>query len=225
MVDRLENKETEKALTVVDLDGTYVTANTLREYILTGLRHHLRHGRLWPSIRISALMALRILRLVSHKTMKFGCLAALSSISNDRRFHDDFSEQMRASVNDAVAAYLETKRRQGHAILLATAAPDCYVPLIWDGDYVATASADNADRTECRGEEKLRRVLDYARAHNCRIDTVITDHPDDAPLLRYNSAGTNILVRPSDKTLRFFRELEPAHFLLIEQVDKLGVAR
>lgn len=222
MVDRLTNKETEKALTVVDLDGTYVTCNTLREYILTGLKHHLRRSHLLSSIKVSALMALRVLRLISHKTMKFGCLAALAK---DSGFHAVFAAKMRASVNNEVVAIIESKRAEGHAVLLATAAPDFYVPLIWDGDYVATASVDNPDRTECRGEEKLRRVLEYARANGCHIDTVISDHHDDAPLLRYNSDGTNILVRPSDKTLRFFGELEPTHFLLIEQVDKLGVAR
>jgi len=68
----------------------------------------------------------------------------------------------------------------GGRVLLATAASEVYVPDIWEGDYVCT---DAACDVECRGAAKVRRVLDYAAAHGCRLDIVVTDHPDDLPLL------------------------------------------
>lgn len=221
MVDRHAQKQADP-LTVVDLDGTYVSCNTLERYIMIGLKHHLCRFRIFSACGIIMAVALRRLRLISHPAMKFTCLHLLAS---DRRFHEEFVREVRGCIDPKVKSLIESRRQSGHKILLATAAPDIYVPLLWEGDFVATHTEDNPERTECRGEEKLRRILSYANTGRCYIDTVITDHMDDAPLLEYNRAGTNILVSPSDKTLCFFRELKPTHFFLIDQLDKLGVSR
>ena len=221
MVNRCPNTKL-RPLTVVDLDGTLVRCNTLERYIVIGLRHNLKHLRLFVAARIALLIALRKLRLISHHAMKFSCLSLLSG---ERSFHGKFANDVLASVNNSVIDLINQKSREGQMILLATAAPDFYVPLLWHGDYVATQTKNNPDQTECRGEEKLSRVIEFASAHNLFIDTVISDHHDDAPLFRYNTDGSNVLVNPTDKTLRFFREFQPTKFFLIEQIDDLGIAR
>lgn len=221
MVDRHAEKQA-IPLTVVDLDGTYVSCNTLERYIMIGLKHHLCRFRLFSAIGVIMMVTLRRLRFISHTAMKFTCLRLLDS---DRSFHGKFVNDVLKHLNTDVKSLLDDRRQSGHRILLATAAPDLYVPMIWDGDFVATQTENNPEHLECRGEEKLRLIIRYASANSCFIDTVITDHHDDAPLLEYNHAGTNILVRPSCRTLRFFREFKPAHFLLIEDTDKLGIAR
>ncbi|MDE5555267.1 MAG: hypothetical protein K2J10_08820, partial [Muribaculaceae bacterium] len=93
------------------------------------------------------------------------------------------------------------------------------------GNFVATQFQPNEPLTECMGEEKLRRVKQWLADNDCRLDCVVTDHKDDAPLLHFNSEGHNILVNPSASTLRFLRELEPTHFLLIEELGDFGVAK
>ncbi len=73
---------------------------------------------------------------------------------------------------------------------------------------------------ECRGEAKLQAVRRFIEEHGLRIGYMLTDHLDDAPLMRFNAAagGTNVLVAPDERTLRFFRQLEPTEFLFIEQI-------
>lgn len=147
--------------------------------------------------------------------MKFN---ALRLIGRDTELLKSFGAGIKKSVNNDVRRFLDRRRAAGDRILLASAAADFYISAIWDGEYVATAMDDNAGRLECRGGEKLRRVCLWLEANGLKLNYVLTDHHDDAPLMQANKTGENILVKPSDKTLRFFRELEPTHFFLIEEL-------
>ncbi len=157
----------------VDLDGTLVRGNTLHEYIRCGLRH----GGIRSRLRILAALTLRRLRVSSHVAMKRRVLAA---IRPDAAFVADFRGRVDAMRRPEVDALMRRHREAGGIVVLATAASELYVPLIWDGDSVST---DARCAVECRGAEKLRRVLSYAEARGARLDTVVTDHPDDMPLL------------------------------------------
>ena len=220
MVDR--QLDSRAGATVVDLDGTYSRLNTLRAYISLGVRHLLSRGRIVSASAVAALVAMRRLRLISHRTMKFN---ALKLIGKDQELLESFGEQINKSLNSDVTRFLAQRRAAGDRILLASAAADFYIPAVWDGEFVATASEGNPARLECRGDEKLRRVNQWLESNGLRLNYVLTDHHDDAPLLKANSTGENILVNPSEKTLRFFRELEPTHFLLIEELADDVVTR
>lgn len=220
MVDR--QLDSRAGATVVDLDGTYSRLNTLRTYISLGVRHLLSRGRIVSVSAVAALVAMRRLRLISHRTMKFN---ALKLIGKDQELLESFGEQINKSLNSDVTRFLAQRRAAGDRILLASAAADFYIPAVWDGEFVATATDGNPARLECRGDEKLRRVNQWLESNGLRLNYVLTDHHDDAPLLKANSTGENILVNPSEKTLRFFRELEPTHFLLIEELADDVVTR
>jgi hypothetical protein len=62
-------------------------------------------------------------------------------------------------------------------------------------------SSSHHHPVECRGEEKLRRTMEWINARGGRLDVVITDHTDDLPLLRANTSGTNYLVRGMEITI------------------------
>lgn len=220
MVDR--QLDSRAGATVVDLDGTYSRLNTLRTYISLGVRHLLSRGRIVSASAVAALVAMRRLRLISHRTMKFN---ALKLIGKDQELLESFGEQINKSLNSDVTRFLAQRRAAGDRILLASAAADFYIPAVWNGEFVATASDGNPARLECRGDEKLRSVNQWLESNGLRLNYVLTDHHDDAPLLKANSTGENILVNPSEKTLRFFRELEPTHFLLIEELADDVVTR
>ena len=159
----------------VDLDGTLLRGNSLHEYIRCGLRH----GSAAVRLRIAVALALRRLRLSSHLAMKRRVLRA---IHPDAAFADDFRRCIAAMRRPQVEALIKAHQDAGGIVLLATAATELYIPLIWEGDSVST-DADCA--VECRCEEKLRRVLGYARSHGTELKAVVTDHPDDLPLLTY----------------------------------------
>lgn len=170
-------------LMAVDLDGTLVDGNTLHIYIRAAVSEMLRNLRVADLGYTFGMLALRRLGLVSHRTMKFGIFARIHHTpALSRRFEREVRRRMR----DDVARLIERKRAEGYHILLATAAPAHYVGLVWQGDYVATDMdcGSNPERTECRGDEKLRRVLDYASARGLTLAAAVSDDTDDdAPLL------------------------------------------
>ncbi len=180
-------------LVAVDLDGTLVRGNTLHIYIRCGLREMLRRGRLARLGRCMALLAARKGGLISHVDMKFGIFAL---IEPDEMLCRMFVAEVAKRFNERVQAMIAGYMAAGCRILLATAAPAQYVPLIWKGDFVATDmdAVRNPERTECRGLEKLRRVMDFAVLHGLRLQTAISDDAeDDAPILE--AAEKGILVK------------------------------
>lgn len=180
-------------LLAVDLDGTYVAGNTLHIYFRCGLRDLWRRRRLGALARCACLLGARAARLVSHRAMKFGVFAAIEPTAELRR---DFAARVGARLSEEVDREIRSYREKGYAVLLATAAPAEYVPLIWPGDFVATdmSASGNPGRVECRGGEKLRRVQEYAAARGLRLGAAISDdEQDDAPLLE--AAEERILVK------------------------------
>lgn len=182
-------------LVALDLDGTLVCGNTLHIYIRCGLRQMLRRGRMLRLARSLGLLLARKAGLVSHVDMKFGIF---SLIEPDERLCRAFARIVAGQMNGHVKAKVEDYRTSGCRILLATAAPAQYVPLIWEGDFVATDmdTSRNRSRKECRGQEKLRRVRAYAEKNGLRLQTAISDDAvDDAPLLE--AAEERVLVKRS----------------------------
>ncbi len=179
----------------VDLDGTLVTGNSLHLYIRCGLSDALRRGDLWRATRILGAIAMRKTGFWSHLAMK---RSVLKTIRPNRRIMDVFKARFEAMLSTRVMSLINDARGQGTTVLLATAAPDVYVSQVWDGDFVAT---DSESQRECRGEEKRRRVLEYASEHGLSLTAVVTDHHDDLPLLAVESVRERYLISPSAETL------------------------
>lgn len=172
-----------RPLVAVDLDGTLVDGNTLHLYIRAAIGEMMRGWRVGALGYTLGMLALRRLGLVSHRTMKFGIFGRIRHTPGlARRFAREAGCRRRADV-DALIGRL---REGGYEVLLATAAPAQYVRLLWQGDFVATDmdAATNPGRTECRGDEKLRRVATYAAARGLTLTAAVSDDlTDDAPLL------------------------------------------
>ena len=185
-------------LAVVDLDGTYLRQNSLRIFLRCALEQALADGKPTMVARLVIKAALRKLRLITHARMK---LDMLSAIALADKLKDRFRARALACINPRIAAELDKFWNDGGRVLLATAAADMYVPLIWEGKYVATAMVDNPDRLECRGTRKLAAVIRYANDNNLRITDVFTDHADDLPLMANAGADRVVLVNPSAATI------------------------
>jgi phosphoserine phosphatase len=172
-----------RPLVAVDLDGTLVDGNTLHLYIRAAIGEMVRGWRVGALGYTLGMLALRRLGLVSHRTMKFGIFGRIRHTPGlARRFAREAGRRRRADV-DALIGRLQ---EGGYEVLLATAAPAQYVRLLWQGDFVATDmdAATNPGRTECRGDEKLRRVAAYAAARGLTLTAAVSDDlTDDAPLL------------------------------------------
>jgi phosphoserine phosphatase len=188
---------------IIDLDGTYIQGNTLHLFLRCALEYHLHRFHLRRLAGMLWYLGLRRLGRISHAEMKFRCLALAG---RDATLLDHFEAEVRPLVHPRVESLRLEYERLGGLTLLATAAPDFYIARIWSGDFVATRMENNPWQRECRGAEKLRRVEEWLGAHRARMAVVITDHPDDLPLLRANSRGINYLVRGEE--ILPFREEE-----------------
>lgn len=189
--------ERAKKLVVVDLDGTLLRGNSLHIYIMCGIRALWRRKSLPKLSRLAAVIALRRLRLISHRQMKWTALRLIPA--DDYLLQEDFRKRADKSLNANVNELLNQYRANGCSILLATAAADTYVPLIWHGDMLATRIADNPEHAEMRGTAKRDAVLRYSARHGMTLQAVITDHSDDLPLLMAGAAE-NIVVSPDAAT-------------------------
>lgn len=196
-----------KKIVALDLDGTLVAGNTLHLYIKCGLKH----SSFYKKMQICGWLALRALRIVSHPTMKF---AILNIIKPDESMHNDFTGMVNERLRTSVKSMISDFHRKGCIVVLATAAPDIYVPWIWDGPYVATPVANNTEHVECRGLQKLNAIRTLMGEDDI-LECVITDHIDDLPMLNAG-AKENILVAPDKHTLATIK-MSGIPFKLIEQ--------
>lgn len=186
-----------KKLVVVDLDGTLLRGNSLHIYIICGIHALWRRKKLPKLARLAAVLTLRWLRLISHRQMKWAALKLIPT--DDTLLQDEFRKRTDKSLNTDVKEMLDQYRANGCSILLATAAADTYVPLIWHGEMLATRIADNPEHAELRGTAKRDAVLRYAASRGMTLQAVITDHSDDLPLLMAGAAE-NIVVCPDAAT-------------------------
>ncbi|MCM1449738.1 MAG: haloacid dehalogenase-like hydrolase [Clostridiales bacterium] len=185
-----------RPLVVVDLDGTLVNCNTLHVYIISGLRRLVVQSPV-KALKLTAIVALRSVRLVTHRTMK---RMAMTLIDPDTYVRGMFVRTVGSKMNERVREMLDGMEAKGYITLLATAALDVYIPWIWEGGYVATSTSGNPQCHECRGIIKATAVADIASRCNLDLDTVITDHHDDLPLMEA-CARNIILVNPSAHTV------------------------
>lgn len=179
---------------VVDLDGTLLSGNSLREFAKFLAKRSLKGMKFDPLARILFWLFLRRARLVSHKRMKWHLMKAADSLLQTADY-EDFADILMPQLNPAVVDFIRDK----DDCLLATAASAEYVePLArrLKLDFVATVRPERfGDYREIRGQRKLEAVKGYKKP----IEIVLTDHHDDLPLLL--AAERPILVHPLPLTL------------------------
>lgn len=194
---------------IVDLDGTYLRANSFRMYVRAGfsLLGGLRLARL------AGATLLRKLRLLSHNSYR---QTAASLIGFNDNVISLLKKRAVSLKSRSVESFIRERRAEGYRIVLATAAMDCYIKAFWDGEYVATLMDCGRVATDCRGETKLHAVLSLLDGQT--PEYVLSDHRDDLPLMKYAAThgGHAVLVNPTERNLRFFRQLEPAEFFDVE---------
>lgn len=184
-------------LVALDLDGTLIAGNSLHVYLKCGVAELLRTSNFISASKVLLLIGLRALRLISHRHMKF---AALSIIKQTDHLRSVFTNKIKSMRRPEVELLIKDFRENGCEVLLATAAADCYVPLIWSDRFIATPMQNNVNRIELRSEVKRDAVLHYAQQHGMTLHAVITDDVADLALLSVG-AQKNILVHPSAATL------------------------
>lgn len=175
---------------VIDLDGTLIDCNSFTEFV-----KHLFAQLPEARLKLFGIVALRKLRLITHVAAKRRIVAMahkyLQKVDIDK-FIKKLSTHARPS--------LERRIQSADRVILATAAPEIYAIPFAEVLGIKEVAATPDNGAENRGSVKLRNV-EKAVVKFDRDTVVITDHFDDLPLLKRNSAGQNILVNPSSTTL------------------------
>lgn len=185
MIDNMDNCS-HREVAVFDLDGTLVKGSTFTLFV-EWLVRRLFCMKPLVAFRIAGIVLARKFRFVSHARAKRMIMLHMPGVADDNLFRE-FAHKVSGIVIPEMKDLIETQRREGRFLLLATAAPEEYAVLL-AGELgfdaaVATAQCGGGDEcVECRGNEKLRRVKEICRRIGGEIAMVATDHEDDLPLL------------------------------------------
>ncbi len=214
MVERLQ--ETLSAATIVDLDGTLISGNSMHIFMkrLPGLLMK-RHS---PKGVISTLWwtALRSLRLVSHKNMKWH----LTKIARKHLQQEDWewlAEVIAQSINPIIKDKIDARRQRRCRTYIATAALEEYsLPLCralgYDGVIATTFNERKGDYREMKGEAKRDAIMQMLEEKMLIPESFFTDHPDDLPMAKVYPSLT-IVVNPTRKIEEKFRAIGVTRFL------------
>ncbi|NOY47172.1 MAG: haloacid dehalogenase-like hydrolase [Chlorobi bacterium] len=187
-----------KAL-VVDLDGTLFSINTFHYFIKYLIRFCLRNIDMILLIKISVIVISRGLKIISHSKMKYLILMRIRY-----KILIDYQEFV-GSISFAKRDLLLLKKRSFDITILATAAPSCYAKIIAKNECfdlcLGTEFPITNFNTEYENSKEVKKmnVMNYLMKDDIyEIDTFITDHLDDIPLMKLSRR--NIIVNPNRYT-------------------------
>jgi phosphatidylglycerophosphatase C len=195
-----------------DLDGTITHRDTLVPYVFGYLARH--PWRLWRLLgALPALISFALGR-ADHGALKGAVIhAALGGLSLQQI--EDWNSQFvprllqRGVFRDARAA-IEAHRAAGDRLVLMSASVDLYVPEIGRrlgfDETVCSRVRWQADRLDgrlaglnCRGEEKLRVLLEHAARDPARPTCAYGNSSPDLPHLARASEGILVNARPATR--------------------------
>ncbi|WP_289158264.1 HAD family hydrolase [uncultured Muribaculum sp.] len=189
---------------VIDLDGTLLDCNTFRRYIMAMSKTMAVRCHIYDLMVVVVFVVLRGVRVISHARMKRQVLKTTGKYATEEWLRD-FSTRLFDYRNNRVLDVIRYYKEKSYGVIIATAAPANYATWIADrvhvGVCLATPMDVDDDWEEFSGERKLEAVMQYLNKAGGELTTVVTDHYDDLPLLKYN-LGRNIIISPSKKTLR-----------------------
>lgn len=198
---------------VVDLDGTLLDCNTFRRYIMAMAKLLAARCQVYDFMVVVFFVALRGVRMISHSSMKRRILKTTSKYATEEWLRD-FSMRLFDYSNKRVLDVIRYYKEKSYGVIIATAAPANYATWIADRVHVGVCLATSMDVDgnweEFSGERKLQGVMQYLNKAGGELTTVVTDHYDDLPLLKYN-LGRNIIISPSKKTLKMLEWANVRH--------------
>ncbi len=188
-----------KKIIVVDLDGSLITINSFRYWLLCSFVFLLVSFRWLSLLKFIKFIVYRLRGISDRVKMKRDILSVTEALP--AFFMSGFVWFLCLFLNRNVLAEMNQYDTSQYYVDLCTAAPVCYAKMIaqkLDFSHVfATASVFATDWKENIGSQKVVSLEEFY-GENMDIDCVITDHHDDLPLLI--RAKKRILVTPSRTT-------------------------
>lgn len=195
-----------KNILIIDLDGTFVSVNTFHKWMIFLFKEEVKKFHFTSVINILKIIALRLIKSISHAEMKFRILQTSQKVIEEQQIHT-FINTLDPFINKHIIDKLQEKT--GISIL-ATAAPLFYAKKIkekYHFDHViATPPTTETPWKENIREEKRKNLMLLLKSHslNNNVSILYTDHHDDLPLMQFSDY--TYLVNASEKTMNIVNQ-------------------
>jgi phosphatidylglycerophosphatase C len=190
------------AIVIFDLDGTLLTRDSFGPFLLT---YALRKPRLGILIRSPFLLVAYACRLISARTIKQSLLKGFLGGESDQAIQEHAERFCRSWVaghlREAAMRKLGDHQAAGHRIILESASPSIYVPIIASYFNIAEVVCTRVksaggfctgeiDGPNCKGEAKVTLLKEYLGCPDSpQASYSYGDSPSDLPLLRWVRHG------------------------------------
>lgn len=193
-----------KKVLVVDLDGTLYNRNTFHEFLFFLVKYFFIRGAIFQLLSLIIVIMQRLFWLISHAKMKYRVLLIIRNLKID---YTNFISKLEKHKNQLI----EVSDSSFDIKILATAAPSCYAKIISKShgfDHcLATDFPKNGfhPKFENLGDEKKKNLQNYIESHGIKtIDVFITDHIDDAPIVKL--ATKSVIISPNPEFLSWLNK-------------------
>ena len=204
-----------KPLAIFDFDGTMISGDSIIRYTAYAMRRGYEPWRkiiprLWQGLKA-------VCGLMSATEGKSRALSFLARMSREEQneFNRAFCRDiLMPRIFPKALDRMEAHRREGLYILLVSASPDAYISHLKDFlpvDAIIASPTDERGRvsSSTRGEEKARRVREWAAAQDTQIDWAGSfsygNSANDLPVMRLT--GHPVCVNPSRRMKKLAPDL------------------
>ena len=204
-----------KPLAIFDFDGTMISGDSIIRYTAYAMRRGYEPWRniiprLWQGLKA-------VCGLMSATEGKSRALSFLARMSREEQneFNRAFCRDiLMPRIFPKALERMEAHRREGLYILLVSASPDAYISHLKDFlpvDAIMASPTDERGRvsSSTRGEEKARRVREWAAAQDTQIDWAGSfsygNSANDLPVMRLT--GHPVCVNPSRRMKKLALDL------------------
>ncbi len=208
-----------KKAVVVDFDLTLVKVNSFELFYKELAKYTLKKRRLGLLAFLVYQIIQRKSRLISHARLKRNTLLYLDNIDIEA-FITSFTNLLMKFLAVDVVGTIDYYRNKGYGIFLSTAAPQLYIDsfldkskLVFDGVICSTKPEKGKEWKENLNENKKVMTIATLKKNDYCLSVLITDHRDDLPLLKIPKER-NIVVRPTDKTIKKLKDEEIDYVLI-----------
>ena len=204
-----------KPLAIFDFDGTMISGDSIIRYTAYAMRRGYEPWRniiprLWQGLKA-------VCGLMSATEGKSRALSFLARMSREEQneFNRAFCRDiLMPRIFPKALERMEAHRREGLRILLVSASPDAYISHLKDFlpvDAIIASPTDERGRvfSSTRGEEKARRVREWAAVQDTQIDWAGSfsygNSANDLPVMRLT--GHPVCVNPSRRMKKLALDL------------------
>ena len=197
-------EESKKILALFDFDGTLIKGDSIVSYLRTAKR--LRAISKGEYIKACICGLQHKMGKLTEGVAKEKALAFRKGLEEKRRLALDAffaSDELIPRVSPEGKKQMEYHRQQGHLVLLVSASTQNYMDMVAmhlpvDGLICTQISAEGKVERNCKGEEKVRLIQEYLKAHEIEADFensyAYGDSKSDLPMLQL--CGHPTLVNP-----------------------------